>query len=184
MTTSKIRYLLRTEMSEITRREAAKILGVSVRLVIQLENTGDICGRRDARGRVWYDRSAVEHLASARALAGHEEATILDLDDTGNYVLRRDVDPTNVVEDLAERRWRQELDVRERSLAQTERAIMIGERFVSLLTKHVPSVARAVERASWADVARAVVGAVPEEQRQRIIDEIADILGKQSQEKG
>lgn len=155
------------------------ILGLSLRGVMYLEQQGDLVGIRDESGRVRFKLKEVKELHKARK-AKREEVAILDLDDTGALYVREDgeYDQGEQAEVL---RFKRECELKERELVLREREVTARESQLQLLKKEVPKAVRALERVSWASVAAAATGVLPESAREKLLSEFAGALGDLTQ---
>lgn len=164
-------------MSRLTRRQAANMLGVSLPMMTRFEKNGDLKGKRDDQGRVSYDRSSVEDLRAARADQSNKPELVLDVDEKGAFYLK---EPENVdpAEEFRERRWKREMDVREKELMLKERELLLKQRIVEMVGKNLPKFVSAVERGSWANVGGSIVAAIPEDHRTKILQELVSMFKK------
>jgi DNA-binding transcriptional MerR regulator len=155
----------------IGRREAAKMLGLSQRGVMYLEQQGDLVGIRDEKGRVRFKLKDVRELHRARK-EKREPVAILDLDDDGSLVLKDD-GQYELGERKEELRFRQSFEQKERELLLREREVVAKETLARSVQKTLPRVERALERLSWAMVAGVATQAVPDETRAALLSELA-----------
>jgi len=158
----------------IGRTEAAKILGITNRGVMYLEQQGELVGIRDASGRIRFKLKDVRDLHNARR-EKQEPVAILDVSDEGSLVLNSD-GQYDIAERTEELRFQQEMEMRERELAMREREVLAHETLARSLQKSLPRVADALERMSWTSVGNTAIQALPEATRQTLVSELASLL--------
>lgn len=178
-------------MLGVNRRQAARILGTNWNHVIQLEKSGELKGVRDVKGTVHYKRSDVEALRQKREAERpeepEEELTVLDVTEDGSFVISKGL--STPARERAqdhnariEARWKRERAQEDRKLDLTERDVASREMLFRSISRALPRLVDAIDRASWTGVAGAVIDAVPEETRAQLLASFMQTLSGKKNE--